>query len=161
MAGRGKFTRKIAAPEQSWRLKCNSICVSSRRTFFFIFVFIFRYIFRLPTCCDVATTQQTRRTVRVPRDTDAHSSLNYRISIISYFETAPEIRIPVRLVALLTPRDVRHLTWVYIWKYARFSAATHVTVHVHGVVWHTQVRVNPVPSWNALTPSLDRYYSIL
>lgn len=63
----------------------------------------------------------------------------------SYFETAPEIRVPVRLVGFFSPRDVWHLTGVYVGKHARLPAAAHVTVHVHRIVRHTQVRIDPIP----------------
>lgn len=76
----------------------------------------------------------------------------------TYFEAASEVRIPIRLVLFFTPRDVGHLTGVYVGKYARFSAAAHVTVHVHGVVRHSQIRVYPVPSYsNRTDTTLFRY----
>ena len=58
---------------------------------------------------------------------------------------APEGGVPA-LVAL-PPRDVRHPAGVDVGEDAGLPARGHVAVHLHSVVGHTQVRINPVETW--------------
>ena len=62
-------------------------------------------------------------------------------SSVAYLEASSELRVPSS--SALSPRNIWHLARVDVRINARL-AARHVAVHLHSIVHHAEVRVDPI-----------------
>jgi len=74
------------------------------------------------------------------------SHLNDTDRFVCDFGGASHFRVPNRFGAGLAPRNVGHLGRLDIGEDARFSRSRHVAVHVNGIIGHSQIGIDPVPS---------------